>query len=210
MKTITVFGASGRTGNEIIKIALEKGFKINALYRNRSLITLSHNNLNVIEGDILKFSNVKSAINGTGCVISALGTKPPYKDVFCSEGTKNIIKAMYEFNINRLICITGAMIGDYPGILSGFMNKMKVRFNKTHPLISIDRLKQELAVKASGLNWTVLKPPRLTEGSMSKYKMSENMKITGFSTISRKTIASLILDIIDDESTYQKALFVKK
>ena len=195
MKTIAVF---------------EKGFYINALYRNKSTITLSHNNLNIIEGNILKFSNVKSVIEGSGYVICAIGTKPPFKDVFCSEGTKNIIKGMYDYNLTRLTCITGAMIGDYPGILSGFMNKLKLRFNKSYPLISLDRLKQEMAIKASGLNWTILKPPRLTESSLSKYKMSENLRITGFSSISRKTIASLIFDIIENESTYQKTLFVKK
>jgi putative NADH-flavin reductase len=209
-KSIAVFGASGRTGKEILNIALAKGFFVNAFCRNKSLTSLTNNNLNIIEGDLLKYNSLKSAIAPSGYVIIALGHKLPYKEIFCSEGTKNIVKAMYECNVNRLICITGAMIGDYPGILSRFMYKMKERFNKSYPLIALDRLKQELAVKASGLDWTIIKPPRLTDGKIGKYKMSEKMGIGALSSISRKTVASIIMDILINNSTYQKALFVKK
>jgi len=210
MISIAVFGASGKSGFEIINLAIKKEFSVNAFCRDRSSITLTNKNLRVIQGDLLRFNEVKPSIANVDCVIIAIGTKPPYSDIFCYESTKNIIKSMYDFNMKRLICITGAMIGDYPELLSGFMKKLKKRFNKKYPLISLDRLKQEMAVKASGLNWTLIKPPRLTNGSLSKYSRQESMNITGFSSISRKTISQLIFDIIDDKSTFQKAFFVKK
>jgi len=210
MKSIAVFGASERTGIELINLALEKGFSVNAFCRDKSSITLLHENLNVVQGSVLNMNDVKQSIQNADCIICAIGPKPPYSELFCYEGTKNIIKSMYDFNVKRLICITGAMIGDYPGILSGFMKKLKKRFNKKYPLISLDRLKQEMAVKASGLDWTILKPPRLTNGSLSIYSKHESMSITAFSSISRKTLSLLIFDIIDDKSSFQKAFFVKK
>ena len=210
MKSIAVFGASGRTGIELINQAIKNEFSVRAFCRDKSSITLSHEKINIIQGDVLKLNDVKPSVEKVDCVIVALATNPPYKDVFCYEGTKNIIKSMYDCNVKRLICITGAMIGDYPEILSGFMKKLKQRFNKKYPLIALDRLKQEMVVKASGLEWTLIKPPRLTNGSLSKFSRQESMNITGLSSISRKTIASLIIDIIDDKSSFQKALFVKK
>lgn len=207
---VTVFGASGRTGLEILKLLPERNIQVNAFCRNESSIPFSNTNMHIFEGDIFKLNDVKAAVINADCIVIALGTKAPYKDVFCYDGTINIIKAMYEFNIKRLICVTGASIGDYPGNLSRFMTGLKKRFNKKYPMIAMDRLKQEMAVKASGLNWTILKPPRLSNGTLSSYVMGDNLKISAFSAISRRTLSLIIFEIIKNSDTFKKALFVKK
>lgn len=210
MKTIALFGATGRTGIEIIKVSLNSNYMVNAFCRNKSQIPFSNDNLNVIEGSILNSNDVSKAIANANYTISALGTKPPYTDVFCYDALKNIIFAMYDLNVKRLICITGAMIGDFTHNQSRFIKFMANRFNKSKPLIALDRLKQETAVKASELDWTLIKPPRLTNGPVSNYKPGENIKITALSSISRKTVTTCIISILDDQSTFRKALYVKK
>ena len=210
MKTIALFGATGRTGIEIIKVSLNSNYIVNAFCRNKSLIPFSNDNLNIIEGSILNSNDVSKAIANADYAISALGTKPPYTDIFCYEALKNIIFAMYDFNVKRIICITGAMIGDFTPNQSRFIKFMANRFNKSKPLIALDRLKQETAVKASELDWTLIKPPRLTNGPLSNYKPAEDLKITAFSSVSRKTIASCIINILDVQSTFCKAMYIKK
>jgi len=210
MKTLTVFGASGRTGSEILVRALNEGYKVNAFCRDKKKVTITNDNLKIIEGNILNTDDVFSAVNGSTYVISAIGTLPPHEDIFCYDAMKNIIYAMYEYKVKRLVCITGAMIGDFVPNQSWFMKFMTRMYNKKKPLAALDRLKQELAVKASKLNWTLVKPPRLNMGELTDYTSGENISITGFSRISRKTLASVVVNFLDDRSTFEKSLYVKK
>src|SRR3989344_3082577 len=89
IKTIAVFGASGQTGQAVIKEAQAKKIKIIPVNRLGTL---------TVHADAV------------GIVF---GPRPPFTDIFCAETTKNIIKTMKRLKINRLICQTGAMIGDY-------------------------------------------------------------------------------------------------
>jgi putative NADH-flavin reductase len=210
MKTIALFGATGRTGIEIMKLALISNHAVNGFCRSRNSISFPDENLSIFEGSVLNIDDVRLAIENSDYVVSALGTKPPFTDIFCFDALKNIIYAMYDYNVRRLICITGAMIGDFTPNQSKFMKFMTNRFNKRKPLIALDRLKQETVVKASELAWTLIKPPRLTNGSLTEYSIGEALKITAFSSISRKSLAAAIINLIDDNTTFRKSFFVKK
>jgi hypothetical protein len=116
---------------------------------------------------------------------------------------------MYEYNVRRLICITGAMIGDFTPNQSKFIKLWQTGLIKANRSLRWTGSNRRL-LKASELDWTLIKPPRLSNGSLSNYKIGEQLNITAFSSISRKTIASLIIDILDDKSTFRKAMFVTK
>ncbi len=92
---LLIIGGTGGTGNELIKQALESGHIVSALIRNPKNLKIEHPNLKIIEGNVLDFDKVKTAVSGQDAVISSLGHKRFFiKTTILSEGTKNIIQAM--------------------------------------------------------------------------------------------------------------------
>jgi putative NADH-flavin reductase len=110
---ILIVGATGRTGKELVKQALEQGHEVTALVRSLKKITISQSNLRIVKGDVLDFDNVQKAVAGQDAVLSALGHKKFFiKTSILSEGTRNIIRAMDQHKVKRLICITTLGISD--------------------------------------------------------------------------------------------------
>lgn len=74
---IIVFGASGGTGIEIVKQALEAGHLVTAFARNPAKLSIQHLNLTVFQGNVMEAAAVEKAVAGQDAVISALGTARP-------------------------------------------------------------------------------------------------------------------------------------
>lgn len=103
MKVI-IFGASGGIGKFAVKHALEKGYEVIAYLRNPSKLTIKHKNLTIIQGEINNYNAIKIAISGCNAVIWCVGIPmKKYKHMDSLEGHKNLIKAMNECGIERLI-----------------------------------------------------------------------------------------------------------
>ena len=100
---IIIFGATGGTGQELVKQALEKGHTVTVLARNPAKVEVKHANLSVIKGDVLDATSVENAVTGHGAVLVALGVKPPSRAIVVGPGTKNIINAMKKHGVKRLI-----------------------------------------------------------------------------------------------------------
>src|SRR3712207_3877578 len=110
---VAVFGATGKVGRHLVDQALERGDEVTVFVRDPSkLTTQRHERLEVVQGDVLDPKDVEQAVVGAGAILSALGhTKTSSKDVL-TEGTKNIVAAMKEHGIRRLVSLTGAGVRD--------------------------------------------------------------------------------------------------
>ena len=96
---ILVFGATGLTGNEILKQAIDDGHKVTVIVRNPNSIEIKHPNLTIKEGDILKLQSFEDVVQESDVVISAVGTGTSFSKArkpttLYSEGFKNIVTAM--------------------------------------------------------------------------------------------------------------------
>ena len=112
---LVVFGASGRTGRPLVRQALEAGHEVAAFVRDRSKLEIGHERLTVVEGDVKDYTRVREAISGVDAVLSALGhTKSSAKDVQ-TVGTENIVAAMKESGVQRLVSLTGGGCGRSEG-----------------------------------------------------------------------------------------------
>jgi len=156
---IAVFGASGGIGKFIVKHALDKGYEVNAYVRNPSKLKLSHENLMIITGELNDYKSIKQAISGCHAVISSVGVpmKFTYESMDSLEGHKNIIKAMKELGVSRLIDWSTpsvhytkdsrSFITIVPGIMAGIL------FPKAKKeIISIAD-----AIQSANLNWTLVR-----------------------------------------------------
>lgn len=207
-KTIVIFGASGLTGREIANEAVSSGINVRAVVRKNPDKSVLPENVEFIECGLDNLKVIAEAIKGTDGVVVAFGPRPPYKDTFCKEATANIIKAMEKSGVTRLICQTGAMIGEYPKNRSLPFSIMCRIYNKNNPSGYRDRLLQEKAVKESPLNWTIIKPPRLTDSAINPVQAGENIKVGMLSSVSRKSLAKFIIEELTNPKFIKKAVFI--
>ena len=104
---ITIFGASGGIGRLLVEQALDAGYMVKAYVRNPSKLELTHQNLEIIKGELSDFENIRTAIAGVDAVISTLGPplKRNYKGWAILDAHINIVKAMEMEGVNRFITI---------------------------------------------------------------------------------------------------------
>lgn len=193
MKTITVFGARGRTGVEVAAAAQARGITV------RPFDTKDPS-----------AAQLREAVRNVDGVVIVFGPRPPYTDIFCAERTADIVRAMEAEGVRRLICQTGAMIGDYRKNRSWVFEYLSRRYRTSHSGPHADRVGQEEAVQRSTLEWTIIKPPRLTtartDGAVTA---GPDIKVGLLSSVSRGSLAAFIVgELIEARHTHQ-TVFVK-
>ncbi|HZY45422.1 MAG TPA: NAD(P)H-binding protein, partial [Anaerolineae bacterium] len=105
---IAIIGGAGRSGQLLIDRALASGYEVTTFVRDRSKIAIQHDRLKIVEGDVRDLDRVNAAIQNQAAVISVLGqTRPPTKELL-TIGVGNILKAMQQNNVTRLVYLTGA------------------------------------------------------------------------------------------------------
>lgn len=160
---ILVIGATGGTGREIVKQALERGHDVVALARNPSKIKAQHERLRVVRGDVMDLASIEAALQGCAAVVCALGHKRwlgPSK--ILSEGTRNIVRAMEKQGVKRLVVETALGVGDSIGKLGVYYTLFTIPF--ILPFYWYDKGRQERIVRESNLEWIIVRPGQLTNG----------------------------------------------
>lgn len=199
---LVIFGASGRTGSEIVKQALQRDHFVTAFVRNPGLVTVQHERLTVLKGEIYSMPDLEQAVLGQDAVICALGARDIKTSMIRTEGTTNIIEAMKKNNVKRLLVISAMGVGESWNTLS-VMNKLVLAVllksaRKDHEA-------QEGVVKASGLDWTIIRPSELTNTPPTRlYTFGENVRAKS-SRIPRADVADLILNELEKRALVRRA-----
>lgn len=204
---IFVIGATGATGQQIVERGLTQGHDITALVRNPDKFEMKHESLHVVKGDILDRGSL-DAVQQQDAVISSLGTRKISLEpvTLLSEGTKNLVRAMEQHGVKRLICITGLGAGDSKGH-GGFLYDRLIL-----PLILRriydDKNRQEAEVRQSNLDWTIVRPAALTDDpAIGDYRVMTDLTGVTAGNISRVDVADFVLgQLTDDHYLYQTPL----
>lgn len=202
---IVVFGATGKTGQEIVKQSFAKGYEVTAFVRDHSKMTLEHSDLKVMIGDIYEFTTVTQAIQGQDAVICTLGSSDLGKTTVRSEGTANIIRAMKENQVKRLVVVTAMGVGESWSTLS-YVNKLffATFLRNTRQ----DHEKQEVVVKESDLDWTIIRPSGLIDTPLTEsYAIGENIRAKT-SRIARADVAHAVIKEVGDTIFLHKAVTI--
>ena len=164
MKLI-IFGATGGTGLQVVQQALELGHAVTAFVRNSGQVTLTHEGLTLVEGDVLDSARVQSAMQGQEVVMCALGAKAKNQDKLRARGTKNIIAGMHQENVRRLICLSALGCGESHTLLPIHYKYLICPLFLKH--VYRDHEVQETYVRESELDWTIIRPAALTDGQLT-------------------------------------------
>ncbi len=154
---ITVFGATGGTGRQVVKQALEAGDQVVAYVRNPSKLAEKHERLTVVRGELSDREGIERAVSGADAVISVLGPRGGSKAKPITEGTQNIIEAMRNHSVRRLIVTSTASAKD-PNDEPDLKFKVLVGIVKflIHPAYE-EIISTAQAVRRSDLDWTMVR-----------------------------------------------------
>jgi putative NADH-flavin reductase len=203
---IVVFGATGKVGRHLVDQALERGDEVTAFVRDTSkLTTQRHKRLKVLQGDVLDPKDVEQAVVGTGAVLSALGhTKTSSKNVL-TEGTKNIVAAMSEHGVRRLVSLTGAGVRDpkdEPKLVDMVIGSLLKLLQRD---LLEDSMGQARVIRESDLEWVIVRAPVLTEGGKKgEYRIGYVGKESG-TRLSRADVADFMLKQTTDDTYLHQA-----
>jgi putative NADH-flavin reductase len=204
---ILVFGASGGTGQQVVKQAIERfGYTVTAFARNPDNFPLEHEKLHVVKGDILDKESVKAAVKGKDAVLSTLGVNELQKNTILSDGTQNIVEAMQEDGVKRFICETTMGLGETRQQIGLFWNLVLIPFVLGN--VMEDKERQEQKIMDSSIEWVIVRPSGLTDQPLTEnYKAGfgpreRNLKMR----ISRADVADFMLKQLENNEYLHQAV----
>lgn len=208
--SIAVFGASGRLGQAFIHQATEAEFALRLHYRAKPSEQVPQEST-VVVGSLNDPTAVREVLRGAEAAVVFLGHKKDARVPFCANATRVIIDTMKTLDQSRLLVVTGAMIGESQVGLSIGMRLLArgVRYMAAEGIME-DRDEQERLVRSSHLDgWTVIKPPRLTDGSRPvPVKAGPDRTVGLLSSISRTSLAEWIVQELKAPQYPQQAVYV--
>lgn len=168
MKVI-VFGATGTLGKCLTQELLDAGHTVTAFARRPAALGISSPNLTRSSGDARNENVVTDAIAGHDAVVVTLGAGKSRSNDIRSVGTLNIIRGMQKHGVNRLICQSTLGAHESWGNLNFFWKR--IMFGAVLRPVFQDHELQEKLVRASGLDWTIVRPSAFDKGpATGKYR----------------------------------------
>jgi putative NADH-flavin reductase len=201
---LAIFGASGATGRHLVQQALDAGHSITALLRDADSLPLDHVRLSRVVGALDHMSTVESVVQGADAVISVLGARKGGAPTICSDGMRSILPAMQSAGVRRLVALSayGASETHDASLFIRFVRAViseKMR----------DKDRMEDLVRASATDWTLVRPPALTNGTATgDYRSGSALRPGMMGRLSRADLADFMLGIAASGSYSHQALVV--
>ena len=208
MKTIALFGASGRTGIPLAEMLLDAGYQIKALVRTPAKLTVQHKNLIVIKGDALNAGDIEKTVAGADAIISVIGQGSNTPAMMQTHATQHMVNVAKKHGISRIISMTGGGVPykkDKPGVpdkIFGFV--MNTFFKK----VITDAKAHAEVLRKSGLDWTIVRGPRLTNGPLTKKYRVGWVGVNSSTSASRKDVAHFIIHELETSEYVHEMPFV--
>ncbi len=162
---IVVFGATGTVGRLAVERILTAGHEVTAFARRPEKLAIRKPNLTLFAGDAMDQATVSEAVRGHDAVLITIGSGMSRKSVIRSQGTKNVIQAMHAHGVRRLICQSTLGAHESWSNLNFFWKR--IMFGLLLRPVFLDHELQEKLVRASGLDWTIVRPSAFTDGPAS-------------------------------------------
>lgn len=199
MKVI-LFGANGLAGSAILHELLKAGHQVTAFVRTPAKIKEQHNSLQVVAGDVLNIHDVRNALPTHEAVVSAISEGPTIVHQTQSKGVGNIIKAMEEKSLQRIVAM-GSI-----GILQ--LNNQQLVRDVDYPAeyypLSEEQYKVYQQLQQSSLQWTQVCPPMIVDAKANgNYITQIDVAIEGKAEVAAGNIGAFIAQELKDKKFLQ-------
>jgi putative NADH-flavin reductase len=205
-----VFGASGGVGAQLLRQALDSGHQVTAVARTPESIP-DHADLTILQGDVLAPCGWREALAGHDAVLSCLGSADRRSTTVYSQGMTGIIAAMLDNGVRRLTCITSASLS--LSVTAPLSQRLLIG-GVVRPLyrhVYTDMTKMEGIVTASDLDWTIIRPPKLTNGKLTHaYRTAADQHLPRTRSLSRADLAHYMLNHLDDQPSWRSTIEISR
>lgn len=194
---ITVLGATGGVGQQVVQQALADGDQVTAVVRDPTRLPLpAHPALDVVRADVVDHTQLGPLIAGRDAVISALGTHGRKPTSLCTDAARALVTAAGEVGVRRILVVSAS---------GAFSEKNDDRVTRwvAKPILQrilrenfADLAGMESEVRASGLDWTIVRPPRLLDKPHTGNYRTGFDGIHGGSQIARADVADALLAFV--------------
>jgi len=202
---IGVIGSTGRTGRLVLGEGLRRGHAMTAFTRRPQELAGVRGLAAVIHGDGRSLDDIRRAVRGQDAVISIVSSEGRGPTTVMSDVTRALLAGMSEAGVRRLVTVSVyALQGHRPWIAINF-----VRWLLRRPYADFARM--ERIVASSGLDWTIVRPPLLTNGPATGHvRSAAGMEdfAQGPYSISRADLAATLVDLAEDSQHVGKVLLV--
>jgi putative NADH-flavin reductase len=216
---LTIFAATGGIGRHALEQAIAAGHDVTAVVRNPN--KLSSGQVRVITADLAAADPavLESAVAGADAVLSGLGPRSTSDAGIASRGTQAIVRAMQATGVRRIVVVSAAPISTVPSparpkpprhdpgdgffMRHLFSHVAKTLFREHYADLAL----MEDILRDSGLDWTVVRPPWLTDKPVTgSYRVADGRNLRGGWSVSRADVAQLMLRVLEQPGTNKQAI----
>jgi putative NADH-flavin reductase len=215
---IAIVAATGGIGQQVVTQAIVAGHDVTAVVRNPARVTA---NVRTVQVDMTAADPItlESAIGGSDAVLSCLGPRSRAEDGVVTPGTRAVVEAMVATGVRRIVVVSAAPIGTMPtpnrphppkhdpgeGVVMRYVLtpivKKVLRGNYS------DLALMEELLRDSHLDWTAIRPPRLTDGPLTgTYRTAVGRNLRRGPLVSRADVAHYMLRALDQPETIRRAM----
>ncbi len=210
---LAIFAATGGIGRQVLEQATAAGHDVTAVVRNpmrlSSPVRVVTADLADADQDALQ-SVLQAAVGGADAVISCLGPRSSAEAGVARQGTLAIVRAMKAAQVRRIVVVSAAPIGTVPTerqpkpprhdpgdgfVMRNLLSPLTKAALRKH---YADLALMEEVLRDSDLDWTVVRPPRLTDKALTgTYRTAYGRNVRRGLRISRADVAQLMLATLD-------------
>jgi putative NADH-flavin reductase len=213
---LAIIAATGGVGQQLLRQALGAGHDVTAVARNPAKLPAALRGARIVAADLAAAepAALEAAIAGTDAVVSGLGPSTNSAAGIATRGTRSIAAAMHATAVKRLVVVSAAPVGTVPSPGrpkppkhdpgDGFiMRQFGARFARAaFGKVYADLAAMEDLVRDSGLDWTVVRPPKLTSKPLTgHYRTAAGQNVRGGLSVPRADVAHLMLAVINQPAT---------
>jgi len=191
---LAVFGATGATGQELVRQAVDVGARVTALVREPSRLAGDRAGLEVVKGDVADAGSVDQAVAGQDAILSALGPTGRNPSTVCQDAARHITAAMERTGVRRLIAVSAF------GAAESRNRSLYCRVLwRSVPHKMRDKEQMESLIAATALDWTIVRPPALRAGGLTgSYRVGPRLPVKLTSKVSRADLAHFMLRELEE------------
>ncbi|MFJ2773724.1 NAD(P)-dependent oxidoreductase [Streptomyces sp. NPDC087300] len=206
---LTVFGATGGIGKELVRQALTAGHEVTAVVRDPARLEVTGERLEVFRADVRDPEALRPAVAGRDAVLSGLGARKRADAGIATELTRSVLRAMDAEGVRRLLVVSAAPVGPEPAdnpLLDRIVLAVIGRVLKD---VYVDLTAMEAELAASATDWTSVRPPKLVDKPLTgSYRTVVGGSPRSGRTIARADVAHAMLAMVDDRSTVKQGVGV--
>lgn len=208
---LVIFGATGGTGGLLVRRALEDDHDVTAVVRDPTRLQAVSKRLRVVRAGLEDAAELAEAVRDADAVLSALGSRAGRgPTTVCSAGTGAIVRAMRSAGVARLVVVGAvpvAPLDRHDTVPYRLLVRPLLRAVLRRAYEDMERMESDL--RTSGIDWTVVRPPQLTDGPPTgRYRTAVGHSLRRGYRISRADLAEEMLRVVADPATVRATVAI--